>query len=68
MKKMRMTPQEMMETTSHLDKEFDREFPDRNLDKEKQELIQNLKTIKKEQLFEVKRYTLWQKIRKTLGL
>ena len=68
MKKTHMTPQEMMEKTSHLDKEFDREFPDRDLDKEKNEFIQQLRQIKKEQIFEVKKYTLWQKIKRTLGL
>lgn len=52
----------------YFDEEFDRDFPDRDLDKEKNEFIQKIKSIKKEQIFEVKKYTLWQRIRKTLGL
>jgi hypothetical protein len=52
----------------NFDAEFDKDYPDRNLDKEKLEFIQKIKSIKKEQIFEVKKYTLWQRIKKTLGL
>ena len=60
--------EKMMKNTAHLDAEFDKDFPDRNLDKEKLEFINQLKQIKKEELFQQKKYTLWQKIKRTLGL
>jgi hypothetical protein len=50
-----------------IDKEIDKEFLNRNLDREKQELIDKLKSIKKEDLFKRKEYTLWERIKKTLG-
>ena len=50
-----------------IDKEIDKEFLNRNLDREKQELIDKLKGIKKEDLFKRKEYTLWERIKKTLG-
>jgi hypothetical protein len=50
-----------------IDKEIDKEFLNRNLDREKQELINKLKGIKKEDLFKRKEYTLWERIKKTLG-
>lgn len=52
----------------HFDAEFDKDYPDRDLDKEKREFIERIKSIKKEQIFEVKKYTIWQRIKKTLGL
>jgi len=61
----------MMNMNKHLiediDKEIDKEFVDRNLDKEKQELINKLKGVKKDELFKRKEYTLWERIKKTLG-
>jgi hypothetical protein len=50
-----------------VEKELNKEFTNRNLDKEKQELINKLKSIKKEELFKKQKYTLWQRIKKTLG-
>ena len=66
--KKNLSMKEMMDKTAHLDEQFDKDFPDRDLDKEKQDFINRIKQIKKEQIFEVKKYTLWQKIKKTLGL
>jgi hypothetical protein len=50
-----------------VEKELNKEFTNRNLDKEKQELINKLKSIKKEELFKKQKYTLWQRIKKSLG-
>jgi hypothetical protein len=50
-----------------VEKELNKEFTNRNIDKEKQELINKLKSIKKEELFKKQKYTLWQRIKKTLG-
>lgn len=50
-----------------VEKELNKEFTNRNIDKEKQELINKLKSVKKEELFKKQKYTLWQRIKKTLG-
>lgn len=50
-----------------VEKELNKEFADRNLNKEKEELINKLKSVKKQDLFKRKEYTLWERIKKTLG-
>ena len=50
-----------------VEKELNKEFADRNLNKEKEELINKLKGVKKQDLFKRKEYTLWERIKKTLG-
>ena len=50
-----------------VEKELNKEFADRNLGKEKEELINKLKSVKKQDLFKRKEYTLWERIKKTLG-
>lgn len=57
-----------MMKNKHFDSEFDKDYPDRDLDREKMEFIQKIKNVKKEEIFKVKKYTIWQKIIKTLGL
>jgi len=60
--------EEMMRKTAHLDKEFDREFPDRNIDKEKLDFINQIKQHKKKEIApKPEDYTLWKRILKTLG-
>jgi|LakMenEpi03Aug12_release.lakeMendotaPanAssembly.Ray.scaffolds.fasta_scaffold206262_2 hypothetical protein len=51
-----------------LEKELDAEFVDIDLDKNKNEFINQIKNLNKTEMFEVKKYTIWQRIRKTLGL
>lgn len=50
-----------------VEKELNKEFADRNLNKEKEELINRLKGVKKQDLFKRKEYTLWERVKKTLG-
>ena len=52
---------------NEVEKELNKEFADRNLNKEKEELINKLKSVKKQDLFKRKEYTLWERIKKTLG-
>ena len=56
-----------MKNKKFYDDGFDKEFPDRDVDKEKREFIERIKSVKKEEIFKVKKYTLWEKIKKTLG-
>jgi len=51
-----------------LEKELDDEFVDIDLDKHKYEFINQIKNLNKTEMFEVKKYTIWQRIIKTLGL
>ena len=51
-----------------LEKELDAEFVDIDLDKNKNEFINQIKNLNKTEMFEVKKYTIWQRIKKTLGL
>ena len=50
-----------------VEKELNKEFTNRNIDKEKQELINKLKSIKKDEIFKKQKYTLWHIIKKNLG-
>lgn len=52
---------------NEVEKELNKEFADRNLNKEKEELINRLKGVKKQDLFKRKEYTLWERVKKTLG-
>lgn len=52
---------------NEVEKELNKEFADRNINKEKEELINKLKGVKKEDLFKRKKYTLWERVKKTLG-
>lgn len=53
---------------NNIDSEFDKDFPDRDLDKEKKDFINKIKTIKKDEIFQTKKYSIWTKIKKSLGL
>jgi hypothetical protein len=60
--------EQMMKKTAHLDAEFDKEFPDRNLDKEKNDIINSIKKYRKEDLItKPEKYTIWKRITKALG-
>lgn len=51
-----------------MEKELDKEFPDRDVEKEKQEFINQLKGLKKEDIIpKPEKYTLWKRIKKTIG-
>ena len=45
-----------MKNKKFYDDEFDKEFPDRDVDKEKREFIERIKSVKKEEIFKVKKY------------
>lgn len=47
-----------------LDNEFEKDK--KELEKDKKEFIENLKKIKKEQIFKTKKLSLWQRIKKVL--
>ena len=40
-----------MKNKKFYDDEFDKEFPDRDVDKEKREFIERIKSVKKEEIF-----------------
>ena len=41
---------------------------ERELEKYKKDMIESIRSIKKEQIFEEKKLTIWMKIKRTLGL
>jgi hypothetical protein len=41
---------------------------ERELEKYKKDMIESIRSMKKEQIFEEKKLTLWMKIKRTLGL
>ena len=60
--------QMMMRELREMEKELDKEFPDRDVEKEKQEFINQLKGLKKEDIIpKPEKYTLWKRIKKTIG-
>lgn len=60
--------QMMMRELREMEKELDKEFPERDVEKEKQEFINQLKGLKKEDLIpKPEEYTIWKRIKKTIG-
>ena len=58
----------MRKTISNIDKELDGELLERDTEKEKQDLILQLKGLKKEEIIsKPPTYTLWSRIKKTIG-
>ena len=58
----------VMKAISEMDKELDNEIPLRDVEKEKNELINQLKGLKKEDIItKPPTYTLWSRIKKTIG-
>lgn len=58
----------MKKSISEIDKELDGEIPERDLKKEKNELINQLKGLKKEEIItKPPTYTLWSRIKRTIG-
>lgn len=62
------TTKKTLSELKQLERELDNEFVDIDLDKNKKEFINQIKNLNKTEMFEVKKYTIWQRIRKTLGL
>jgi hypothetical protein len=59
----------MKKSIKQMEKELDEELPDRDIDKEKLEMISQLKKLKKEEIISKPvKYTLWKRILKTMGL
>jgi hypothetical protein len=60
--------QMMMKDLREMEKELDKELPERDVEKEKQLLINQLKGLKKEDIIpKPEKYTLWQRIKRTIG-
>ena len=60
--------QMMMKDLREMEKELDKELPERDVEKEKQLLINQLKVLKKEDIIpKPEKYTLWKRIKRTIG-
>ncbi len=59
-----------MKNTKYDKKWLQKEFikDDLELEKYKKDMIESIRSLKKEQIFEEKKLTLWMKIKRTLGL
>jgi hypothetical protein len=60
--------QMMMKQLKEMEKELDEELPERDVEREKQQLINQLKGLKKEDIIsKPENYTLWKRIKRTIG-
>lgn len=58
----------MMKELELMEKELDKELPERNTEREKELLIAQLKGLKKEDIItKPEKYTLWKRIKRTIG-
>lgn len=58
----------MMKHIQEMEKELDSEIPERDVEKEKAELIKQLKGLKREDIISKPvEYSLWKRIKRTIG-
>jgi hypothetical protein len=58
----------MMKHIQEMEKELDSEIPERDVEKEKAELIKQLKGLKREDIISKPvEYNLWKRIKRTIG-